>query len=145
MSVIAFDGKTMAADRQATFGDSALSASKVFAHEGVMYGCCGNYEDTLLFRQWVEGGQREKDMPELESCGFLVHDPEQGLFLMSERLVPIPVEAEKWAIGSGADFARGAMAAGKSAEQAVEITCDLCLSCGEGIEVLRRSTKRRKG
>lgn len=41
-----------------------------------------------------------------------------------------------WAAGSGADYAMGAMAAGKDAKEAVEIACRFDINCGLGVDVL---------
>jgi ATP-dependent protease HslVU (ClpYQ) peptidase subunit len=43
---------------------------------------------------------------------------------------------DKWAIGSGADYAMGAMAVGADAKRAVEVTSDLYCRCGLGVDVL---------
>ena len=41
-----------------------------------------------------------------------------------------------FAIGNGAEFALGAMVAGKTSEEAVEIACQLCPDCGMGMDKL---------
>lgn len=142
MSVVAFDGKTMAADRQGTLGDSPVQVEKIFERAEWRYGCVGNAQDAILFQEWVESGQHERDKPDLEDVCVLAAHPALGLYVMTERLVPVPIHEQKWAIGSGGEFARGAMAAGANAVKAVRIACDLCLSCGLGISVLRDRRKK---
>lgn len=44
---------------------------------------------------------------------------------------------QDYAIGSGTDYARGAMMAGASAEEAVRIASNLCIYTGGKITVLR--------
>jgi hypothetical protein len=43
-----------------------------------------------------------------------------------------------YAIGSGSDFALGAMVAGKTAKEAVKIACGLCAYCAVPVHTLRR-------
>lgn len=51
--------------------------------------------------------------------------------------VPYPLAVlPPFAIGSGADYAMGAMRHGASPRQAAEIACELCISCGGPVQVL---------
>lgn len=49
----------------------------------------------------------------------------------------IEFDAPFYVLGSGSQVARGALAAGASAERAAEIACDLCDGCGGPVTVLR--------
>jgi len=54
-----------------------------------------------------------------------------------------PIGCRPWAIGSGADYALGAMAAGKDARAAVLIAASLDTSTGDGVTTLRHSRPPR--
>lgn len=142
MSVVAWDGKVMAADRQGTFGGCMpLPGCKVFEHDGVLYGSSGGIEDFNLYRDWVKAG-KTGDPPTLQEVNFLVVENGQ-ITLLTERLIPMLIEHPFYAIGGGADFAIGAMAAGANATQAVEIASRYHTGCGFGVEVLKPPRKKR--
>jgi hypothetical protein len=144
VSVIAFRDGTMAADRQGTFrGCVPVPSSKVFEHKGVLYGSSGGIEDFIAFRDWMKAGADPRDRPELEDVSFLRVDHD-GIAILSERLIPIPLNMPFWAIGGGADYAMGAMAAGMSAERAVLVACQFHTGCGLGVETLRLPRRRKE-
>lgn len=135
MSVVAWDGKTLAADCQQNWSDVPLRGSKVFEHDGVLFGHVGSAEDGAAFEEWVKAGSPEETKPELEDVNFLSVSKGQ-LYWASERLVWLRVNATYFAIGAGRDVALGAMAAGMSAPQAVKIACQHNIHCGIDIETL---------
>lgn len=58
------------------------------------------------------------------------------VYFMSGSTFAHKMGKTKWAIGSGADYALGAMYAGKSAKEAVEIASQLDTGTGLGVDVV---------
>lgn len=137
MTVIAYDGKTLAADRRTLASNSDILCpprTKVFVLEGVgAVATCGNAQPDARKREVLtklQPGANWQGFPE----GFT------GMALMADgRCVLIgegyvmPVVAPH-ALGSGHEVARGAMLAGADAKTAVEITSALVVTCGDGVD-----------
>lgn len=133
MTVIAWDGKTLAADKQATFGGTPVPATKIFRHNAELIGCSGNISESIQFVEWYFHGG---DKPVLED-GFSALVIQNGkVYKYEKQLIPLHLDVPVWAAGSGADYALGAMAAGCSAEKAVEIACRFDIHCGLGVDVM---------
>jgi hypothetical protein len=124
-----------------SFNDIPVPGSKLFSHNGCLYGSTGSAEDKVAFQRWLEQGG---DPPDLDDVNFLIVAPD-GLTMMTERLIPIPIDMPKWALGCGGPLALGAMYAGASAVRAVEIACQLDVHCGFGVETLRLPRRRKEG
>jgi hypothetical protein len=63
----------------------------------------------------------------------------QGGVLLKYENSPTPIiyePGQKFAMGSGRDFALMAMHLGKTAREAVELTCQLTVECGNGVDSL---------
>jgi len=78
----------------------------------------------------------DKDKPKLtdEFTGILI-SPNSKCYQYGQALMPHYITGQ-WAIGSGADFALGAMAAGADAIDAVSIAIDLDVNSGLGVTYL---------
>lgn len=135
MSAIAWDGRTLAADRLAVFGSAVHEAEKIFAHEGVRYGAVGDFNQCTMFREWVESGMSRDAVPGpngiLDDISTI--EIEEGKLYARDGcslLVRIPIGgADVWAIGRGKDLAMGAMMAGCSAMKAVRFACMQDIYC----------------
>lgn len=100
--------------------------------------CSGNGGRCREFQQWVKCGRKVKDFPAFQRDvdtsvnALLVHN---GVaYVYGESPMPMLLEQEHWAIGSGADIAMGAMLAGKTAIEAVEIVIQHSPHCGLGVD-----------
>lgn len=146
MTVIAWDGRTLAADRLAVFGSMCHETSKVFAHGGVLYGVAGSLNQLILFKDWVLAGQDPMNLP--GPNGVLNNLSVLEINALGEAFdrdgdhitarVPL-IGADIWAIGSGRELAMGAMMTGKDAQSAVRLACmqDIYCDCmGKGPEFL---------
>lgn len=141
MTVVAYDGKTLAADRQATYGNTPFPVTKIFRVGNDLVAGSGDWSECLAFLEWYEsvkfaklGGSPPK--PDFkEGFGILVIRNGE-LWRYERELVPFLINVPFWAIGSGADYALGAMACGKSAKEAVEIACQFDINCGLGVDVV---------
>lgn len=121
MTTIAYRDGILAADRLFTAGDirSGLG-SKIGRDGGYRWGMVGDRPGAISLFAWFKGGKPTKQ-PEREAGGSLIiiYDHGEGEVYSQGTSWPL-AEAEFHAWGSGADIARGAMAMGASAEEAVQ-------------------------
>lgn len=140
MSVVAFDGKTLAADRQATNSGLIFTASKVFRlDDGTLLGITGNIGSATAMIEWYKSGAQPADFPKWQEnkdkwSRLIVVTPDGRCFWYEEFPYPSPLIEPPMAWGAGQDFAMGAMMAGADARRAVEITNEACDSCSRGVE-----------
>jgi hypothetical protein len=100
-----------------------------------LIGCAGDSADCQLYVRWAMGFV--KDRPSFTSLEVLCVDERGRAWWTDQRLNWLRITHPFIAIGNGGDFAIGAMAAGKSARQAVRIANRLSSSCGFGVDVVR--------
>jgi len=137
VTTIAWDGTTLAGDRQSTFGSTPRpSARKVFKvthpeHGTVLFGSSGLSGECQAFAHWVLNGG---DKPEFKELWVIAVDQKRQVWLCDCRLMWEIVKSPFWAAGSGADYALGALAAGKSAVEATKIASTLDISTGNGFD-----------
>lgn len=143
MTCIAWDGKTLAADRQATGANTRLALTKiekVYTSDGpVLVGVAGRAVDLQAFIHWASSSFALDAWPkalEDSDSEALVVLPSGKTLTYESSPYPIVFDAQKRAIGSGTHFALAAMHLGKSARQAVQVACDLDVGCGMGIDTL---------
>lgn len=147
MSVICWDGRMLAADKQATDCDMAIETVKIRKiesgpHAGHIIAWVGCDASGTYLADWYEAGAipdkwpTQAQMDGENSSKLIVVTPDgqckhyQGTTHPTALLVREPFRA--W--GSGRDYAMGAMAAGVSAYTAVEIASRFCITCGGGVD-----------
>lgn len=135
MTVIACDGRTMAADGLTVVGWTITDFDTVKVErlsDGRIVGTTGNSADNPKFVRWLAGGG---DKPKLEEFAALVLHPCGKLEWFGCDCEPVPSLAPQ-AVGCGKDFALAAMDAGLSAEESVKVACKRSTHCGGTITVL---------
>ena len=135
MTVIAYRDGVMAADSMEADDHQKFLSTKLFKAKGAVIGTSGDSVNSLLFVDWY--GNRKKPKPDLSidrAFECLVATTER-LELWTEMLRPQVIDAEYYAIGSGASVALGAMHAGADAELAVEAACHFARGCREPVQV----------
>lgn len=140
MTVIAWDGVTLAADRQASFGEvptgGALKIWRSVAPDGRAYlcGASGLGEHCRGFRAWLDG---KGDKPTFnENFSAIVIDERRRIWYRNADTGYARVRLKVWALGAGCDYAIGAMAAGATAVQAIKIASKFDVWCGFGVSKL---------
>lgn len=138
MTTVAYDGRMLASDKMANYGSTAIECTKIFKTvEGLLVGASGELDNTLPFKEWVLGGRDPKSRPTLtDAFSGIVIELNGAITYYTFRLVPSTITRKQWALGSGSDYALGAMAAGKNAEQAICIATELDTNTGMGVDVL---------
>ena len=138
MSVVAWDGKTLAADKMSVYENTIIKTKKMRKlPSGEVFAWAGSVENALAVVKWYEDGQNDIEWPKCQET----NDYAQVVFLKDGKLyefeqMPIPQEVTGFprAWGSGATFALGAMAMGADAIKAVKITATLCNTVGLGVD-----------
>lgn len=139
MTCIAFDGKSIAADRQASNGNTKRATTKLFRlADGSIATMSGLIAHARTRLRWYEAGAKIEDWPTFDGDDYvcLIVWNKDGLRYWEDGPVAETVEHGFWAFGSGRDFAIAAMACGKSAREAVEIACQFDTGCGLGVDVM---------
>lgn len=142
MSIVAWDGKTIAADRQVTLGELITRGSKIMQlSNGDVVAFTGAAAFGLAMVEWYENGADPATFPasqKTDDWSRLIVVPAKGRPFTYETL-PVKISAndkfQAW--GSGRDFALGAMEMGASAVQAVKVATRFCARCGMGVDSFR--------
>ncbi len=145
MTTVCWDGKTMAADKQMDTGNMkhpvARSKIRTGTYHGMpaLFGGAGTtvYSDAVI--EWLIAGMPDEHKPEMPSnpdSFTVIVATETGAYEYIDSLRPVPLGQVKWAIGSGGEYAFGAMDAGANAKRAVEIACGRDTSSGMGVDTL---------
>jgi hypothetical protein len=139
MTVIAFDGRTLAADKRATVSGHTYTISKIARVGDCLVGVAGRGDKIREFQQWIANGRERDEYPKRSDEAWftgLVVRPDGVIERFEDQSIPILVEDRTHAIGTGRDYARVAMHLGKTAREAVEIACLFDENCGNGIDTL---------
>lgn len=141
MTVIAWDGKTLAADRRVTSSGLIRTTTKIRRIRDLRVGCSGSTDSAVAMFAWIEGGCLPDQFPKSQAdkddwVATIVIDG-AGTIGMYERTPHMHViEDDIAAIGSGRDFALAAMYLGKTAAEAVHVASHFQCDCGNGVDVL---------
>lgn len=141
MTVLAFDGKTLAADRQAESGGHTTTMRKILrCQDGSLVGIAGHAAHGMRLLRWAVEGFDPAAFPvhkDDNDCAHLYRVMPDGKILVYENTIePLRLLDSMFAGGCGRGLALGAMAAGADAKRAVEIACEHHAGCGRGVDVL---------
>ena len=141
MTCIAWDGKTLAADKQSTNNNLARTVTKITRVGKSLVGGAGDASQTEEMVAWLRRGAKVGDFPASQRdkedwASMLVIRPGGFIDLYERTPYPTRYEDKIFAIGSGRDFALAAMYLGKCASDAVEIASIFDAGSGNGVDVL---------
>lgn len=139
MTTIAWDGKSLAADKQV--GDG-WTLSKIWKlKDGSLFSGCGYYDHLAEVADWLNhGGKTEKKpwLPNEQESSFIWIDAKGTChWLTYPYLRPIKFSEKIVAVGSGGAYALGAMRAGADAKRAIEIASEYDPATGKGVTVMK--------
>jgi len=127
VSTVAWDGKTIAADRGGVTYERMHLLDKLFVlDDGTIAACTGVYEIGQLMLQWYVDGKKPEQFPKAaqdpdnSTTLIVIPDGHGQAYQITSQPVLVPVECPM-AWGSGGDIALGAMHAGANADKAVQI------------------------
>lgn len=139
MSVVAWDGKTLAADKLSVNYDMSRVTKKIYKAGKFIYAYTGLVAEGLELIQWHKDGADPHKYPAFQTNAerftrlIIVSFNQLEVFEMCSTPIKFPLQ-EFRAWGSGRDFAIGALAMGATAIQAVEITSQYNVYCGGGVD-----------
>lgn len=141
MSVIAWDGHTLAADKRASMGTLIRTTTKIFRSGDALVAYAGDAVFGEEMRAWFDQGAKPEDFPASNRdkddwAGLLVIRKGKPIQRYERTPYPLSFEDDQFAIGCGRDFALAAMYLGKTAREAVEVAIALDSGCGNGIDTL---------
>ncbi|MBI3157604.1 MAG: hypothetical protein HYZ20_19665 [Burkholderiales bacterium] len=139
MTVIAWDGAALAADKRAVIGGGiARTVTKIVRRGDALLGITGDWDVGAELRAWWIGGADPMQFPvkAREGGATLIVIQRGRIFSYVSGPHPMEIEAPRAAWGSGRDYAEAAMLLGCDARRAVEVACELQTDCGNGVDVL---------
>lgn len=142
MTVIAWDGRFVAADRMAVVsGNTMVRIRKLRRFDDTVIGGSGSTSNIGEVFEWFSAGADPEKYPAVQRTAdwapvmaFRVGDPQ---YFVRYEQSPYPTRFDGppfFATGSGCEFAFGALACGKNAIEAVRITNSLTNLCGMGVQ-----------
>ena len=128
----------MCSDSYWTDGDECGFTKKVFRIKGALLGGGGTASHLEKWFDAYRAGKAPARVGDvlvlrLSSVGIDYWNPANGWML---------IEQPQWAIGTGGMAARGAMAAGATARQAVQIASDIDATTGGPVRTYRLNSRR---
>jgi ATP-dependent protease HslVU (ClpYQ) peptidase subunit len=112
-----FSTKEICADKMVSGEDSFYLTSKLRKGKGRIYGACGDWDKCLKMLKAIQNKKNldaDIDVTVLE----LRND---GIWIYESTIIPVRIDNDFFAIGTGAGYAMAAMHLGKSPLEAVEI------------------------
>ena len=138
MSVVAWDGKYVAADQQATSGQMMCKCVKLMKVRGYAVGFVGREDVGLMLVEWFRAGAKIEewltDVQQSEAGGTLIVVGRNKAWEICEYPIFAEILDPFWAWGTGREVALGAMSMGVDARTAVEAAIKFDVSCGVGVD-----------
>ena len=143
MSVVVWDGQSLAADRACIVNGSMHTQQKIFQCEHKVVAFVGTHENGLGLLEWVRKGSHEAQWPigqtTEEWTVLIVADPFDPKSIYYYERLPIKQYPDCsvrnfFAWGAGKDYALGALSMGASAAAAVTIASEFSIHCGFGVD-----------
>ncbi len=142
MTTIAWDGRTLATDRQADTGHGKACVTKsrrTDKGELLAYSGAAAFGEQMV--DWyVRGADPDRFPPSQRDdddwCRLVVVTTDGKLMAYERTPYPVRFGDRRIAFGSGGDFARAAMHCGCDARQAVEVAACFDPHTGGGVDVL---------
>ena len=148
MTVLAWDGVSLAADKLACAGNMRATVTKIARCGNELIGICGALPLGNLLRNWYLNGADPDMFPESgvddETTEMVVIKADGKVWVYSGSSTPFEIEDKMCAFGAGNEAALAALYCGATAEQAVEIASMINITCGNGIDVLPLVSKEER-
>lgn len=140
MTVICWDGRTLAADKMACSAGYGYTVTKIHRlKSGALVAFSGDGDSSMTLLAWLDGGRDVAAYPPAQKdndTSALLIEPDGSVLSYGKTPHPQRIECARYAQGHGRDFALAAMHLGKTAREAVEVACALDVFCGNGIDTL---------
>lgn len=145
MTTIAYKNGIIASDSRIVDSEAGTCGTirKISKVDNCLIGACGNAELVAWFLNNFNGRMFNKvnHNPQTTICNHrddefqgLIVSPRGKVFMIEASLMPFEITTKQVAVGSGAAYAMGAMAAGKSAAEAVTIAMKFDMNSGGKVQ-----------
>ncbi|MFZ6813556.1 hypothetical protein ACO0K3_03745 [Undibacterium sp. Rencai35W] len=141
MTTIAWDGKTLAADKRCTSDGVISVVTKLYKVKGCLLAAAGDFDRIQEMIHWFRKGCMPSNLPlfqrdNADFVGLIVIRPDKKIYRYDRGPYPHKYESPTIAIGSGGNFALAAMHLGCTAVDAVRVACEFDCYSGNGIDTL---------
>ena len=142
MTVIAWDGQILAADRLMIKHGTRFTVCKVSRFAGGLIAVAGSISSGMAMRAWICDGADPKTFPDCQkdkddwADALVIRREDCSVWLYERTAYPYEFKDNRIAIGSGKDCALTAMFLGRNACEAVEIAQQFDSGCGGGVDWL---------
>jgi hypothetical protein len=139
MTVIAWDGATLAADRQLSWDGVPYQVTKIRRFGKLLLGVCGAWDESMELVAWFRAGADSTQFPEVcrkSGATLIVVGDGRYVKAYESGAHPSILEGGKLAFGSGRDCAMVAMHLGKTAKEACRLASIYRTDCGCGVDSL---------
>jgi hypothetical protein len=144
MTCIAWDGKTLAADKMSCAAGYGYTVTKIHRlRDGSIAGFSGDGDGAMALLAWLNAARNPAAYPEQQKdndTSAVVFQSDGSAWSYGKTPYPQRIECAFYAMGHGRDFALAAMHCGLSARAAVELACRLDVFCGNGVDTLTLET-----
>lgn len=139
MTTIAYRAGCFAADTQCTNGDGSMLRVRKLTRleDGSVFAGAGDYFAVLALKEWAATGFEGKRPTKTAEAECLLLKADRTLWVLGSGGKPFEIVDEFTAIGSGSNYAIGAMAFGATALQAVKIAAKHCVATSGPFDVMR--------
>ena len=138
MSIVVWDGKTLAADRMSVCAGLGVTTSKMSVNGDTVLAWTGDSDRGRALADWYWRGADKADWPlfqiDNEKWTRLIVASKSGCRVYEQEPYALEVLDQFAAWGSGRDFAYGALEMGADAIKAVQVACKHSIECGMGSE-----------
>ena len=119
MTTIVANLQGMASDTRVT-GGPMFNTTKVRRIGDSLYGGAGHLSQILKMFLWFENPDQVPSWKEAPDFTILQVCP-RGIFVWESEMIAIQIDTPFYAIGSGSEYAMGALACGSGLDKAIEI------------------------
>ena len=145
MTTIIATPSAMYSDSNVVDGTSVFKAQKIYLIRGKLVGCAGDNPMVFYFLDAFRRGTKRVRMsaeqkvaiPESDRDFSALIVDDQGIWHLGSDFTADLVQEPFMAVGSGGDAARGALMAGATPEQAIEIACQIDSDSRGPVQVLQ--------
>ena len=137
MTTIIADAKAgiMVSDSNTSDGEIKWPTRKIERIGDSLFGFAGEAVEIQKMLRWLNGGRKGKK-PKTKECSGLELSAE-GVFLWDDAPISYSPDRHYHAVGSGAMAALAAMQCGKTAQESVDIACQIDAHSEGPIQVVR--------
>lgn len=135
MTTLAFDGTTLAVDKQFTWGSTPHQVTKLYkCNKEVFMAGCGDLIDLQQMANFIAEGMKGKSPKIKKGSEFMILNTKQKkLYFVDHRLVLHEMQAPL-TLGSGGDFALTGMKMGLDAVSAIRLAAKMDVYTGFGVD-----------